>query len=246
MPHYSNAPITEAVLDIRVRLSPEATLSQLEAVRVPLYEPHGRPLQFNVQVQLHEPSGAEAPSISHSVDATGFQYKKREDEYVFQVRRDGFSLNRLIPYQTWDLLKAEAQSLWPLYRDQLNPQLIELLGLTYVNTIHLPSGAQLEDYLSAFISVPKDLPQQLSDFSLSFQGEDSTRDVQVRVMQNGAPPLADGRSTIILTIQTFKAINVEPDMLSDAKLWAILDNLREAKNVAFEACITDLLRKDFY
>ena len=185
------------------------------------------------------------PSVSHSIDANGLQYSRSDEPFVFQVRRDGFTLNRLFPYQDWVSFKAEASRLWPLYKDALKPEMIELLGLTYVNTLHLPFGAQLEDYFNTFINVPTGLPQQLEDFSLSFLVGDPHSNAQIRISQNGAPRASDGRSTVMMTIQTFKTMNVASNELADEELWAILDELRDAKNTTFEACITDKMRENF-
>ena len=49
-----------------------------------------------------------------------------------------------------------------------------------------------------------------------------------------------------MTIQAFKTINVAGDELGDAELWHTLDELRAAKNAAFEACITDKMKEEFY
>ena len=87
----------------------------------------------------------------------------------FKRAQDGFSHNRLKPYKDWEAFRSEARRLWNIYRDVVNPEFIEILGLNYINSIGIPSGVEISDYLRAFIQVPPELPQVLEVHNFQVQ-----------------------------------------------------------------------------
>src|ERR1700687_5190308 len=99
---YRNAPITEAALDIRVRVAKEVGLDVLEGVRDEKYPViRQRPVKFEFKVG---PDGADAhnlPKGEVSNTVLGFGYMSEDLKQVFQIRTDGFTHNRLAPYIDW-------------------------------------------------------------------------------------------------------------------------------------------------
>ena len=91
---YKNAPITEAVLDIRTRLN-EPSLERLSRIRDADYPnlfqtPNLMAFKFSV--------GEGEPTFDGSSEQLGFSYRSADEKNIFQVRKDGFSHNRLAPY----------------------------------------------------------------------------------------------------------------------------------------------------
>ncbi|MGH2516466.1 MAG: TIGR04255 family protein, partial [Ktedonobacterales bacterium] len=107
---YKQAPIIEAILDLRVTLPGEAALDKLlqvhERVRddYPVIQPL---LTGSVVIQ---------PGMLVSVGATqqhsGFRFLSQDGSRVFQVTLNGFTCNRLRPYDTWEVFRDEARRLW--------------------------------------------------------------------------------------------------------------------------------------
>ena len=75
------------------------------------------------------------PSFNTSSEQLGFSYRSLDEKNIFQVRKDGFSHNRLAPYTEWQSFSAEARRLWSIYRDEAGPADIEMIGLNYINEI---------------------------------------------------------------------------------------------------------------
>src|SRR4051812_1617912 len=98
--HLANAPITEAVLDIRVKQRPEFAVSEFEKLgsaiddrfvsRKPLF--HG-----SIQIDI----GAEGPVPKMDREPIGFQFWSKDSLDVASFRKDGFSVSRLKPYTDW-------------------------------------------------------------------------------------------------------------------------------------------------
>src|SRR5579863_4954847 len=95
---YKNAPITEAAFDIRVRLAKEMTTDSLESLKDDAYPKlKQRPVQIQLKFGPVVPEGAASGPVPAETINTplGFMYESEDGKQVFQVRTDGFTLNRL-------------------------------------------------------------------------------------------------------------------------------------------------------
>ena len=236
---YKNAPITEAVLDIRTRLS-DPSLPRLSEIRDPSY-----PNLFQTPnlMAFSFTWNEGQPSFNTSSDPLGFSYRSEDEKNIFQVRKDGFSHNRLPPYTEWQSFSSEARRLWSIYKDNAVPAEIELIGLNYINEIYIPSGVSFGDYFKTYIEVPSDLPQMLTGFSFTYQLPLPNEAGFLQIAQGYGPFKKPDHSTVILNIQASKQINKKCSEVSEEDLWSMFENLRYAKSQAFEACITDKVRE---
>ena len=174
---YPRAPIVEAVLDVRARLSSpfsEECLNDLRAREQDSYPKFRRPFQVQFKVERTDP--ALEPTSEVSSLANGGAMVSDDGLQLFQARPDGFSHNRLAPYKDWVSFRSEARRLWNLYREVVQPEFIEFLGLNYINRIGLPGGAEISDYLRAYIQVPPELPQVLEVHNFQVQMVDPESD----------------------------------------------------------------------
>lgn len=164
---------------------------------------------------------------------------------IFQIRPDGFSHNRLAPYQDWKTFSAEARRLWGVYKTAVNPEFVELIGLNYINQITIPGGVEISDYLRAYIHVPPELPQMLEvhNFQLQMGAPDSNAKIGIVVSFGNTG--TDNTIPVTLNVQGFMFLNKPAADLSEDELWATFDQLRETKNLAFESCISDIVRAEF-
>jgi uncharacterized protein (TIGR04255 family) len=237
---YKNAPITEAVLDIRTRLS-EASLTRLSEVRDEEYpDLYQTPNLMAFTFSLKE---GESPSLNASNEALGFSYRSKDEKNVFQVRKDGFTHNRLSPYTEWQSFSHEARRLWSIYKNAVEPVDIELIGLNYINEIYIPFGVSFDDYFRTYIEVPSELPQMLVGFSFNYQLVLPDDAGFLQIAQGYGPLKKPDHSTVILSIQASKQINKKVAEVHEDHLWSMFENLRYSKTQAFEACITDKVRE---
>jgi uncharacterized protein (TIGR04255 family) len=243
---YPHAPILEAVLDIKVRLSSpfsEDFLNEIKAKEQESYPKFRRP--FQVQFKLERSDPALEPTSEVSSMANGGAMVSEDGLQIFQARPDGFSHNRLAPYKDWFAFCSEARRLWNIYRDSVKPEFIEFLGLNYINRIGLPGGVEISDYLRAFIQVPSELPQVLEVHNFQVQMVDPGSQARISIVVSFGPMGVDGKIPVTLNVQAFKFLNKAIADVSEKEIWGTFDQLRDLKNLAFESCITDKVRADF-
>lgn len=243
---YPHAPIVEAVLDIRTRLSEplsQKSLEDLKSREVASYPTFRQPFQVQFKVERKDPIAE--PSTAISSVANGGAMVSADGKQLFQARPDGFSHNRLAPYHDWTTFKHEARRLWRLYREVVRPEFIELLGLNYINKIALPSGEEISDYLRAYIHVPLELPQKLEIHNFQIQVKDSNSDNRVSIGVSFGSMKDDANVWVNLNIQAFAPINRTTAEVGEDEIWTTFEHLRKLKNLAFESCITDKVREGF-
>ena len=238
---YKNAPIIEAALDIRVRTAEDVDLASFRIDDSAYPEASREPFQLQVKIEWGDkPKDA---SKQHLNTPLGYFFRSADQKQILQARRDGFTFNRLAPYDRWGTFGPEARRLWMLYRDRIKIEQIEAVSLSYMNEILVPFQQRIEDYLNAYIKLPEKLDKPLTSFSLGFQSPIDGDKGTLHVAQGIGPERREGFLTIGLFIQTIKFLGVSSTLISDDELWGILEDLRIAKSLAFEACITDKVRE---
>lgn len=239
---YRNAPIIEAVLDVRVRTSDDVDIETLSAIRDPKYpEVSSEPFKLHVRLEWGDkPLKSRREQLAAPI---GYFLRSPDQLQVFQVRRDGFTFNRLAPYVDWTQFSTEARRLWDFYRKSVKIEQVEAVSLTYMNEILVPFNEKFEEYLNSYIHIPEALPQEVSSFSLSFQHRLTDIDGILHVAETIGPQRREGHVTVALLIQAIKFLGTSPDLLNEEELWNLFERLREAKSRAFEACITDKVRE---
>jgi uncharacterized protein (TIGR04255 family) len=238
---YAKAPIKEAALDIRVRSTAEVPKSEVEWIIDPVYpKVFRRPTKMEVKFT---DAGKGVGIEQASTTMLGWAYQSEDAKQILQVRTDGFTLNRLPPYESWSPFQKEAKRLWPKYLSLVNPEEIELIGLNYVNELLMPIGEPFDHYFRTYIEVPAELPQGLNVFSLGYQISFPEDDILVHVAQSYGVPQKEGFVTVNLNVQAFKMINEPVAKITESELWEQFEKLRIAKDMTFEACITDKVRE---
>ncbi len=235
---YTKAPITEALIDIRVALPDGTTVADLARVNIgeEMGYPHRRN-RFAVegQIAIGEQVGTAARQTH-----IGYDFVSDDERQIAQVRSDGFTFSRLAPYDRWETFRAEANRLWKLYRDVANPINVTRVAVRYINRLDLPVPMDdFKDYLRTVPEVSPDLPQELN--GLLMQLAIPQEDIGALVLLNEAlipPPNADTAS-ILLDISLSRELETSVD---EEELWNLLDQFRERKNKVFEACITERTR----
>jgi uncharacterized protein (TIGR04255 family) len=201
---YPRAPIVEAAYDVRVRSGNDVTPESLSGIRDPNYPDLFRsPTRVNFRIEgAPDVTSAEASNIR-----LGFMYRSSDQSEVFQVRTDGFTYNKLAPYQNWAAFSSEGQRLWSIYREAAKPAVIELISLTYINELFLPMGERFETHFRTYIEVPKELPQEISSFVMNYQLTIPDGGGFIGVAQAYGPPKKEGHVTVNLNISASRFLN---------------------------------------
>lgn len=232
--HLDKAPITEALVDIRVKLGPETDLSTLESVYA-LFAKEYPEKRERICVESKFDFKTKESQTTSVVD--GYLCTSSDAKQVVQVRLEGFTFSRLKPYETWEDLRKEAHRLWQSYIRLASPELITRVALRYINRIEIALPVlDFGDYLTAPPAIPQNLPQGLTSFLTRNVIREPSLDFMAIISQSLEPVGASSVVPVILDIDVFKEV---PYHVGAKEIWETIDQLREFKNKLFFESITD-------
>lgn len=135
-----NPPIVEAVIDIDCDLPADIDFPSLELTAKQEYAASYPKLRKRF-AELHEIITSADASISQTstkrtLDA--FQLVQEDEKQLVQVRRLGYSFNRLAPYPGLDGLLPEIRRTWELFCKLMAPRQVRRVQLRYINRILFP------------------------------------------------------------------------------------------------------------
>lgn len=231
--HLSRAPITEALIDIRVTLPKEARtlehLAALDSKFCKLYPEKKTISVVQYKIQPDHPETEEKKSTQ-----LGFRYTNADSTQVIQAAVNGFTFSRLRPYEDWERLKAEAERTWTIYSDHVRQETITRVATRYINKLVLPGPAlDFDHYLRYVPKVPKVLPQALGAFLSQIVVTDSQGELNAIITQSFQPSPAE--ISVVLDIDVFRE-RVFTDM---SEAWSVIERLRAFKNQIFFDCVTE-------
>ena len=236
--HLSNAPIVEGLVDIRIKPSDDFKPEALGALRdlfKERYPIHKEALQVQANFEFKEGENPRQSVVSQKV---GYRLESADGRYVLQLQHGGFTLSRLKPYETWDTLFEEAKRLWPIYLSVTKPAAVTRVATRYINRLELP-GPRLDfdDYLAAPPTIPKPLPQVISEFVTRISVFEEKTGASIVITQ-ALEPLnpANNAVPVIIDIDVFKEVAFPAD---SEEYWQLLSEFRYLKNKAFFGSITD-------
>lgn len=236
--HLRKAPIKEALVDFRVDRLPNVTAESFVDLRAALRTdyPHvddQRGLAAKIEVRE-----GKLFSTTHDLGFQGLRFTSKDGLTIAQFRADGFTLNRLEPYQNWQTLFGEAARLWPLYVERAAPKSVVRIALRYINELRLPleAGEDFALYLAAPPQIPDDLPQLLSAFLVRVVLHDRERDLNCNVIQGLEPATGRSPTTVKLDIDVFRAADFPTDVGS---LSPEFEHLHDFKNRVFFSYLTE-------
>ncbi len=238
--HYSKAPLTEAVLDIRVELPNEITLKELRGLQVGKEEERYPRREDNVIVVEKMSMG---PQVGASTQQTqnGYRFVSHDNRQIFQARLDGFTFSRLSPYENWESFRDEARLLWEVYRPIAKPKNIKRIALRYINRLDLPLPIKdLKDYLRTIPEISPDMLHGLSGYFMQLQLPQPDLEAMLHLNQTLIPPPSPNLVSVVLDFDLFCKDNVQSE---DKDMWKQFEILHERKNEVFEACITNKTRR---
>lgn len=233
-----NPPIVEAVLDIECDNPPGFEVSTVEeAARNVFLETYPKlRTQF---MQRHQLKMSEEPELSVERMVQALQFRTDDERQLVQVRKDGYSFNRLAPYTSLGEYLSEIERTWRLYINIVHPLQITAVRLRYINRLELPAinGAlQLSDYLK----VSPQLPAAAKLVFAGFINQHSAREVGTGNEADiilASEPGSDDCYPVVFDITVAKGEASEPSnwpWILDA-----IESLRSLKNRIFEHTLTE-------
>ena len=238
MTPYPNPPIREALLDIRTIIPPGTDLqifaSYQEKVkdRFPVKEDRfiwGGGFQFK--------PGSAPEIVAPSGGPYGFSFRSSVGNKIVQARKDGFTFNKLRPYENWDVFQPEAKTLWEHFVDVVKPKSVSRLALRYINCIEIPLPiGSFKEYLLTVPEVAEGMPQGLAKFFMQLVVPKDISGAIANITET-MEPINTERNILpfILDIDVYRNVNFDP---ADEKIWGMFDELRGYKNLIFKKSVT--------
>jgi len=240
--NYPNAPIREAVFDIRIDKLTINDVNELLSIKEIISK------DFPFEKKKHSFTGLfqfvpDKPieSKTHS-DLTGFIFLSEDQTSQLQISFDGFTLNVLKPYENWDLHFDVFIKNWTFYNEQFKPGNITRIATRFINRIEIPLPLDnFQDYILNMPPIPNCLPQTFANFFMQTQVpcKDGFRNV---VITETIEPINNSTLPFILDIDVFQELKLSNSIES---LTQNFFEIRNIKNEIFESCITYKTRELF-
>ncbi|MDP2168141.1 MAG: TIGR04255 family protein [Thermodesulfovibrionales bacterium] len=242
-PLLPNAPITEALIDIHIKVGADFDVARLltlhDAISAQYPE---KKIRHKLEIKSEFKRG-QAPISASTETVDGYIFTSADRKQLFQAGIDRFTFNRLKPYDKWETFRDEAFRLWQLYKDLISPEIIRV-ALRFINKIDIPFFSQtaldFDDYLTAGPIVPKGLPQGISSFLTRMVIQEPGIDANAIITQ-AFEHIDPKVLPIILDIDVFK----QKELIREEEAWQTLEALRNFKNKIFFASITEKTKELF-
>lgn len=247
--HYSRAPITEAIIDLRIAPAGDISAETLAPIWEVVADRYPTQEEEHVQYQQVSFLGTELLQSGGGQQLNGFRFISEDKREIFYARLDGFTFSVRAPYDRWESFRDEARRLWDLYKSVAVPEGITRAAMRYINRIDIPDatgGVRLEDYLRTYPEFSVDFPEDsfMSNFFMQLQLWQ--QDLGCWLIINEAPEVApeEGTLSVRLDLDLFREQYEEPWMTDeDTMVWEFLERLHERKNEVFEASVTNKTRR---
>ncbi len=240
--HLSKAPITEAIVDIRVKAHPEFDAQILEQLKDRLAKRFPQvSKQQGIETSCTIDGERGAIPSTRDLGLRGYFYTSEDGLDIAQFRVDGFTYNRLKPYTSWAQIFPQAMDLWKLYATTAKPTHVTRLALRYLNQITVPNGVDaLEQIVTAPLPLPPEMPSLLSRFFTRVTVHDQDTELAAHVSQAFEPNKGEEPGTLILDIDVFhqRDYDVGSTTTYDT-ISKIFSSIHEMKNKIFFQSLTE-------
>lgn len=236
-------PITEALVDFRVKARPDLKATDFDQLRADLSSTYPTVVEQRGIEMLFEVKGTVAAPSVKDLPSRGLLFGSPDGRDNVQFRVDGFTFNRLTPYTSWDDIFPKAMAHWKKYVEIARPQAITRVAVRYLNAFELTSPiTALRDVFKAPPAVPEELPQFASHFQTMVTIHDPARMLAANVGQSMQSTGGQGRTQVVIDIDAFRQGELPSN---DDELSRIFADLRSYKNQIFFNLLTEAKLKEF-
>ncbi|MGD0505686.1 MAG: TIGR04255 family protein [Steroidobacteraceae bacterium] len=237
--HLSNAPIVEALVDLKVHVPDRTTFETLEQALAKQefgYQTKGPIFRGNFGMAINLQESPQAKPLVSETTRLGMRLHSDDEKYVAQFTTEGFTFSRLAPYESWELLITEARRVWSIYQSCVSPTRVHRAGTRFINNLRLPmqAGDRFKTYLKGLPSMPPEYPQTISSFLQRFVVHEEGATALITQALEQFP--ADSPVPVFLDIDVFREADFHPN---GAEVWSFLGQLRNLKNRFFFGAIEE-------
>ena len=238
LPH---APITEAILDVRVSARRDFQVQDFLALAGPLKDhfpqcEERRGFQFTSEIEV----GGHGEARTTDLGIQGYFFKSADGLDVAQFRIDGFTLNRLRPYRSWDVWFPLFVRTWERYVAVARPDRATRIAARCINHVPLPTHGVPAEYLSNPPRVPADLPDMMASFVTSvalWHSDDPALGVNLTQALERVEP---GNQRLVIDVDAFRTGDFGTNDLVER-----FEELHQLRDQAFFESITNAAKDLF-
>ncbi len=241
---FPSAPITEALIDLRVTFGQDVTTEQLDdlsGVFLDRFPTKEYQTEIEHQVMLHQ--GGSGTETHTRAKRLGYVLFTEGREKAVQLRVNGFSFSKMKPYKDWNSLREETREHWDAYRKVIKPSRVTRLAVRYINRIEIPLPvADFRDYVLTGLELAEGLPQGLEEFffRIVVPNPDNSR-MKAAINSTFENP-KDEKLPYIFDIDAFTPVDLDPE---NSEIWSILESLRDYKNLIFFSSMSEKAKELF-
>lgn len=240
---FRNAPIAEALLDVQVSFRGPVDADRFHAFHEAIrdrYPTREERVMWQGQILV----GREGVQQAVRRGAKGIMVRSPDGRRLVQVRQDGYTFNRLKPYDRWETMRDEAREHWERYVEMFVPEAVTRLGLRYINRLELPLPfTDFREYVKTAPDIAEELPQAVSGFFMQLEIPDPQRQLMASVTETIEPPLQDpARVPLILDIDVVHGAGYPP---TAPAIWETFEKMRQYKNEIFFRSVTPKAKELF-
>jgi uncharacterized protein (TIGR04255 family) len=242
-PSYKHAPITEAVIEIKIDSSlDQAEIERASAKFLTHYPQDQRIESVKVALLLATKTGSN-PKTKVDRDV-GHRRSSLDLTELLVLFPSSLMVSQLAPYPGWDQFYRRFCRDWRIWKKAVGFKTISRIGVRYINRIDIPMlyrHVEHETYLNVYPRLP-DIIGQVGGYAV--QAVSWFEDIGCKLALNSAvvpAPILDHASFIV---DQDIIREIDPPQ-SEKAIFQLLNQIRTKKNAVFEACVTDRARKLF-
>jgi uncharacterized protein (TIGR04255 family) len=242
-PHLANAPIVEAVIELRLGpgvQGPAETRQALGEITKQLGDDYPKSLKLSkLGFSLKIEDQAEDDYFKKSEEFDGFRLLSADENYRVQVRPRAFSAHRMAPYTSWEDLKSRFDDAWKCYQAVMQPSSISRIGVRFINRFTLPVGREVTEYLAPLLVRPVLWPANMAAYEMTLV---LLEDKAQATVKTALQTVGENESRVLIDIDAFIQQEGPVDVVL---IGGTLLKLRELKNRVFFGAISDKCLKLF-
>lgn len=234
---YRNAPIAEAVIDLRVAAGVTLPSREDLVARFPTF----RHVEEEFRLSGHITGGPNVQAAaSAKQELSGFILRDLDAHQVVKVDVGGFLFAQLAPYQSWEALEEHARSSFQQLSELVGGGPFVRVAVRYINRFDLDPDQRVDDVLRIAPSLPDGVDGRLGGFFSRCEVEqpdlDATLVISIARLESDDPD----RKSCLLDIDLFRLSKAG---IGDNEIWTVLSSFRARKNQVFENSVTELAKE---
>ncbi len=235
--HLKNAPIAEALVDLRVQLPSDFDVSAFSSINESIQDEYPSIEELKTFHGIMSIASGKPTTEVLDKGHIGYRVTSADGLNIGQFRNDGFTFSRLAPYISWEDTHKRTEKLWEKYISVTNPEAVTRIALRFINRLIINTPEKdFSRYLLNPPSVPEGLPNTVSGFLTRLTIDDIDNEITAHVTQALEPSVHANQLTVLLDIDVFKADRFK---IGENQITEVLNNLRITKNRIFFNSITE-------